>query len=193
MTACVYGLGHTLAMMTLKSKRARVVIKSLKFCVPVAMTLTLSTSTAAWANDAANVEKTNRQVITEAFERWTAGGTSFYQDVLSPDASWTIMGSGWAAQTYKGRDDLIVRAVKPISERLKAPIKPIVKNIWVEREAVIVLWKGATVACDGASYQNNYVWIFHMRNQKAFAVTAFLDLPAYYDTIARVKSEMCQH
>jgi len=127
MTVCVYGLSHRLAMMTLGSKRVTVVIRLLKFCVPVAMTLILSTSTATWANDAADVEKTNRQVITKAFERWAAGGTSFYQDVLSPDASWTIMGSEWAAQTYKGRDDLIARAVKPISERLKAPSKPIVK------------------------------------------------------------------
>lgn len=162
----------------------------IKLCIPVAMLLAVSAPTAVWANETAD-EQANREVVTAAFERWAAGGTGFYQDVLSPDASWTIMGSGWAARTYGNLDDLIAIAVKPVTERLKVPIKPTVSKIWAEDDAVIALWSGVGITCNETTYKNDYIWIFYMQNKKAVRATAFLDLSAYYELIRQVRPEQC--
>jgi len=165
----------------------------IKLCIPVAVLLAVLVPIAVWANQTAGDEQVNREVITAAFERWAAGGTGLYQDVLWPDASWTIMGSGWAARTYGSRDDLIVSAVRPVTERLKVPIKPTVTKIWTEENAVIVLWSGVGITCNDTTYKNDYVWIFYMQNKKAVRATAFLDLAAYYELIRQVRPEQCSH
>lgn len=128
----------------------------------------------------------NRQFIAQAFQQWAAGGTTFFQDVLSPDVVWTITGSGPAAGTYRSRDVFIAQAVAPFAARLSSPIRPVVKDIWAEGRDVVVHWDGSAVAADGADYRNSYVWIFRMSDQRATEVTAFLDLAPYDDVIRRI-------
>lgn len=44
----------------------------------------------ASATSRPDTEARNRQIVTEAFERWQAGGTGFFNEVLSADVVWTI-------------------------------------------------------------------------------------------------------
>lgn len=139
---------------------------------------------------AALTTESNRQVITEAFRRWAAGGRTFFQDVLAADVVWTIKGTSPAAGTYRGREDFIDRAVRPFTDRLASPVQPTVQGIWADADHVIVQWDGAGTAADGAPYRNSYVWIFRMVDQRAVEVVAFLDLVPYDDVIRRVPRPM---
>ncbi len=140
---------------------------------------------ATFAQDSAPAER-NRAFIEKAFERWAAGTGSFFQDVLAPDVTWTIKGSGPAAGTYHGREDFLERAVKPFAERLAAPIVPTVRDIWADGNDVVVHWDGVATAADGQPYGNSYVWILRMADQQAKEVIAFLDLAAYDEVLRRV-------
>ncbi|WP_371346019.1 nuclear transport factor 2 family protein [Ancylobacter sp. IITR112] len=131
-------------------------------------------------------EARNRQIVTEAFERWQAGGTTFFQDVLSPDVVWTIEGSGPSAGRYEGREALVERAVRPLVARLAGPIRPVEKTVWADGDHVIVRWEGVATARDGQPYVNRYAWILRMQDGRAVEVTAFLDLPAYDEVLRRV-------
>lgn len=131
-------------------------------------------------------EQRNRQAVTAAFDKWAAGGSGFFEEILAPDVVWTIPGSGTGAGTYRGRDDFIARAVAPFARRLSAPIKPSVRNIWADGDHVIIHWDGAGTARDGQPYRNSYAWIFRMKDGKAAEVTAFLDLAPYGDVLSRV-------
>lgn len=133
-----------------------------------------------------SAEPRNKELIRGAFARWAAGGTNFFDEVLHEDVLWTIEGSGPSAGLYRGRQDLLDRAVKPFGARLSQPIRPNVKRIWAEGEHVAVHWDGEGRARDGRPYSNSYVWIFRMRGEKADEVTAFLDLPAYDDVLRRI-------
>lgn len=135
------------------------------------------------ASDTAETQR-NRDTVTKAFAAWAAGGQTFFDDVLAPDVVWTIKGSGPSAGVYRGREQLIERAVKPLSERLKTPIRPTVRHLWAGGEHVVIQWDGEAVAKDGKPYRNSYVWILRMRGGQASEVTAFLDLAAY-DAIVR--------
>jgi uncharacterized protein len=131
----------------------------------------------------------NKQLIARAFERWAAGGTGFFEEVLAPDVVWTIEGSSPTAGVYRGRQDFMERAVKPFANRLAAPVRPSVKQLWAEGDHVIAHWAGAATARDGRPYRNSYVWIFRMRGGRAVEVTAFLDLAAYDDVMRRIPAK----
>lgn len=144
----------------------------------------LNTQTLAQADD--SVTESNRQIITEAFAKWSAGGSTFFDDVLAHNVIWTIKGSSPTAGTYDGRDQFVREAVKPFIERLSAPLRPSVNHIWADGNAVIVYWDGVATAIDGKPYSNSYVWIFTMKDGRASRVTAFLDLELYEDVIKRI-------
>ena len=144
----------------------------------------LPSETPAQTNEATT--ERNRQIITKAFEKWSAGGRTFFEDVLAPNVTWIIKGTSPAAGAYHGRQDFLVRAVKPFATRLAAPLHPTVRDIWAEGNDVVVHWDGAGTAADGKPYRNSYVWIFRMDDQRAVEVIAFLDLVPYDDVIRRM-------
>jgi uncharacterized protein len=128
----------------------------------------------------------NRQFIAQAFEQWSKGGRTFFQDVLTPDVVWTIKGTSPAAGTYRSRQDFLDGAVKPFADRMATAVRPSVRNLWAEGDHVIVYWDGDGTAADGEPYHNSYVWIFRMVNQRAVEVVAFLDLVPYDAVVTRV-------
>jgi len=142
----------------------------------------------AHAEDTTMAER-NRQFIAQAFARWAAGGSSFFDDVLAPDMVWTIKGTSPMAGRYEGRDAFLATAVAPFAARLSSPMRPTVKHIWAEDDHVVVQWDGAATAADGQPYRNSYVWIFRMEHLRAAEVTAFLDLVPYDDVIRRIPLE----
>lgn len=131
-------------------------------------------------------ESRNREIVASAFDRWAAGGTGFFQEMLSPDVVWTIAGSGPVAGTYRGREAFLARAAAPLARRLASPIKPVVRNIWADGDHVIVHWDGSATARDGEPYRNSYLWVFRMQGGKVAEATAFLDLAAYDAVIRRI-------
>lgn len=140
----------------------------------------------ASANSVTAVEARNKQHVTEAFDQWAAGSTTFFSDMLTPDVVWTIKGSGPSAGEYRGVDAFVEQAVRPFVSRLSSPVRPVRKQIWADGDHVIIQWDGVGTARDGQAYRNSYAWIFHMRDGKAFEATAYLDLVPYDDVLRRI-------
>jgi uncharacterized protein len=138
------------------------------------------------ASGQSSVEARNRETVSAAFDRWTAGSTSFFTDILAPEVVWTIEGSGSSAGVFRGRDEFIERAVQPFASRLKEGVKPVSKTIWADGDHVIINWEGGGQARDHASYANSYLWILRMKEGKAVEVKAFLDLVPYDDVLRRI-------
>ncbi|MFP1789448.1 nuclear transport factor 2 family protein [Lonsdalea quercina] len=143
-------------------------------------------SQSADAADITNAESRNRQIVTQAFERWASGETGFFDEILATDVVWTIKGSGPSAGTFRGRDVFLDRAVRPFASRLSTPVRPVQKQVWSDRDHVIVNWDGEGMARDGVPYSNSYAWILRMRDGNAVEVTAFLDLTPYDDVLRRI-------
>jgi uncharacterized protein len=132
------------------------------------------------------LEQCNKETVTAAFDRWAAGGSGFFDQILTPDVVWKIEGSAKSAGTYNGLKDFIERAVHPFATRLSEPVRPVAKQVWADGHHVIVHWQGEGRARDGVPYRNSYAWIFPMKDEKAAEVTAFLDLVPYEDVLRRV-------
>lgn len=143
-------------------------------------------SPSANASETKNVESHNKLIVTQAFDRWAAGGTGFFEEILATNVIWTIKGAGPSAGTFPGRDVFLDRAVRPFASRLSIPVRPVSKQVWADGDHVIVHWDGEGVARDGIPYRNSYAWILRMQSAKAVEVTAFLDLTPYDDVLRRV-------
>lgn len=155
------------------------------WCVCAALFTASSLTTAAPCGQPSAAE-TNKLIVTEAFDRWAAGGTSFFNDVLADDVVWRIKGSGPSAGEFRGRETFLAQAVRPFASRLSTFVRPTAVRIWADGDHVIAQWEGSGVARDGAGYSNSYVWIFRMQDGKAAEVTAYLDLSAYDDVLRRI-------
>ena len=149
-------------------------------------TLSNASASANEAHDAGSEAVRNKQIVAAAFDRWSAGGSSFFSETLAPDIVWTIEGSGPSAGTYRGMADFTARAITPFVSRLREPVRPVSTQIWADGDHVIIHWEGEAVARDGKPYQNRYAWIFRMAGGRAVEATAFLDLAPYDDVIRRI-------
>lgn len=130
------------------------------------------------------IEQRNKEIVQQYFDGWRDGTGSVF-DLLAPNATWTITGTGETAGTYSRRA-LLDQVVSPTSARLSTPIVPTVRGIWADGDMVIVLWDGEATARDGRPYQNTYTWYFRIQDGKAVEAIAFLDMQVFNDLWTRV-------
>lgn len=104
--------------------------------------------------------------------------------MLADDVWWTIAGSAPSAQTFNGRQAFLTGAFDPIAESFAGPIKPTIRELVADGNAVVVRWDGVAPMKDWQTYRNSYAWFFTMRDGKVFEATAFLDLPTYDAALA---------
>jgi ketosteroid isomerase-like protein len=126
------------------------------------------------AQASGDVAVRNAELVRQAFEDWKAGRGSVF-DLLSDDAEWTVAGNSPVSDVYRGRQDLVERAVKPIAAHLSTPITPRVRQIVAEGDTVAVFWDGRAKAKDGRRYENSYAWLFTMGEGRIVRATAYLD------------------
>ncbi|MDC7675536.1 nuclear transport factor 2 family protein [Asticcacaulis machinosus] len=128
------------------------------------------------------MEQRNEKVVRDAFETWATEGGNVFK-ILAPDVKWTIPGSGPVAGTYHGIDDFMARASVPLVQRLAGPLKPKVHHIWAVDDRVIIRFDGSAMTTSGATYTNQFVWIFKMDDGQVVEAEAFLDLIAYQTVV----------
>ena len=121
----------------------------------------------AHADSSATETQRNKEAVGKAFAAWAAGGQTFFDDMLAQDVVWTIKGSSPTAGVHRGKQDLIEKAVKPLSTRLQRQIRPTIRHLWADGDRVMIEWDGEAVAKDGKPYRNSYLWIFRMQDGRA--------------------------
>ena len=124
----------------------------------------------------------NKEIVRRAFETW-AGGTYIFDQILAPDVVWTIHGSGPVAGVYTSMDSFVEQATVPLVSRLATPLIPELHDLWAVDDSVIIRFDGSATTTSGAPYNNQFVWIFRMKDGLVTEAEAFLDLMAYYEVV----------
>lgn len=127
----------------------------------------------------------NRTLVEASFKAWSDGTGSPY-DLLADDATWTIVGRSAAARTYNSREAFIREVIRPFNARMKEPLKPTIRRIYTDGDAVIVFFDAQGVARDGIPYSNTYAWFLDMRAGKIVSASAFFDSIAFNEFWTRV-------
>lgn len=164
--------------MTFSSLIDRLANASRKLLIASAFVATMGPAHADAVARDAGIEAQNKTIVRQAFEKWRAGGNLF-AELLARDVIWTIHGSDPVAGTYRSVEDFVARASAPLINRLATPLVPEVHNIWADGDMVIVRFDGSATTNSGAPYNNQFVWIFRMKNGSVVEAEAFLDLTAY--------------
>ncbi|WP_149193127.1 nuclear transport factor 2 family protein [Luteimonas suaedae] len=150
-------------------KPASLVLAVVLFLVPLAAA---AGATHRSAEEAANLARVER-----AFADWSSGRGSIFV-LLSPDATWTILGPTPSAGTYD-RPTLQRDVLVPFNARLASPLVPVVRRLYADADTVVVLFEASATLRDGGHYENSYAWFLRLRDGLVVEVTAVLDLHAY--------------
>ena len=132
-------------------------------------------------------EKSNVQIVEEALAASTNDFRKFGDAIFTNDVAWTITGYGLVARTFHGIKDLVDNAEQALFDRWEGTAAVETCGVWADGDRVFVHIKSSAKAIDGLPYANEYLYILTMRNSKAVAGIAWLDLHSYYDIINRVK------
>src|SRR5262249_16729591 len=93
----------------------------------------------AMAQSNTEIEARNKSLVQAAFDAWKAGtGNPFA--LLADDASWTIVGNSDAANTYPSREAFLEQVIRPFNARMKEGIKPTVRGLFADGDAVIIFF-----------------------------------------------------
>jgi len=158
-----------------------------KLIVAVALaTLFSSTGGIMSAQSTASTTAARNKVIVEAGLKAWADGTGSPYDLLTDDATWTIVGRSTASKTYKGRETFMREVIRPFNARMSVPLKPEVRRIYTDGDMVIAFFDAKGTARDGKPYSNTYAWFLEMRDGRIIAAHAFFDSLEFNELWARV-------
>jgi len=135
--------------------------------------------------DTAALEARNKALVRASFDAWIQGTGSPF-DLLADDASWTIHGRSAASRTYPSRDAFMREVIKPFNARMQVGLKPTIRNIYADGDAVVILFDAKATARDGRPYTNTYSWFFDMRDGKVVKASAMFDSIAFNDLWSRI-------
>ncbi|MGR9168569.1 nuclear transport factor 2 family protein [Rhizobium sp. KDH_Rht_773_N] len=141
--------------------------------------------TRAAAQALTETERRNKAAVEAGFEAW-ANGTGSPYDLLADDARWTIEGYSLASKTYPSREAFLREVIRPFNARMKAPLKPAIRNVYADGDTVIVFFDARGIARDGKPYVNTYAWFLDMRDDRIVRASAFFDSVAFNDFWTRV-------
>jgi ketosteroid isomerase-like protein len=128
----------------------------------------------------------NKAIVQTSFDAWRAGqGGPF--DLLTEDATWTIVGKSDASKTYPSRAAFLSEVIGPFNARMSVGIKPTIREIHADGDAVVIFFDAAGTARDGKPYANTYAWFFHMSGGKVVKASAFFDSVIFNDLWRRVR------
>jgi uncharacterized protein (TIGR02246 family) len=117
----------------------------------------------------------NKKLIQDAFTAWANGDGMAFFNLLTDNATWTVMGSCPISGTYVGRQRLVEDALTPQREKLAGPPTPTVINIIAEGDTIVIQWTGKGTTKTGQPYNNSYCYVVQMENRKITRGTAYLD------------------
>lgn len=132
-----------------------------------------------------SAEARNRALVEASFAAWRDGTGSPY-DLLAEDVHWTIVGRSDASRSYPSREAFMSGVIRPFNARMREGLRPTIRNLYVDGDAVIIFFDASGVARNGETYSNTYAWFWEMRDGRVVRAHAFFDSIAFNELWQRV-------
>ncbi|WP_082703171.1 nuclear transport factor 2 family protein [Mycobacterium sp. IS-1496] len=132
-----------------------------------------------------DVTSGNIATVQAGFNAWRAGTGSPF-DSLAEHATWEIVGNSVASRVYTSREDFLTHVIRPFNARMSRPLVPTIRDMFADRDTVIVFFDAEGVARDGVPYRNTYAWFLTLDHGKIVRAAAFFDSLAFDDLWRRV-------
>jgi len=133
--------------------------------------------------------KNSITIVAKQFEMWKNGTANFF-DLLADDATWVVSGKSPVSGSYIGKKDFMERAVKPIVDKLKEPLKPELISLTADGKFIWLHFKAKAITKTNEIYENTYIWKLQLNGDKISSGIAFLDTYELVQLVEKNKTTM---
>ena len=117
----------------------------------------------------------NKKLVQDMFSDLSGGNAQAFLDRLADDVRFTIIGTTRFSGTFKGKQELIAKVLRPLTAELAAGLQMAVDNIIAEGDWVVMQGRGKATAKNGKAYNNTYAQVIRVAGGKVTEVTEYLD------------------
>jgi uncharacterized protein len=115
----------------------------------------------------------NKRIVTEFLRALGKGDSAGVKAVLSDDAVAICTGTCLLSGSRNTAE--VLTAVGMLSQGTKNGIEVKILNLTAEDERVSAEWEGRAVLADGRAYNNQYHFLFSLRNGKIYQLKEYMD------------------
>jgi uncharacterized protein len=119
----------------------------------------------------------SRAVVLDYVSALNRGDPQELRAMFTPDATWWLSGDLPVSGTWTGPKEIIDDFLAAMMGRLDAsrPVSREVKRVIADADAVAVEWTTRATARDGSAYENDYAFVFEVRDGRICAVREYVD------------------
>ncbi|MDG5746703.1 nuclear transport factor 2 family protein [Qipengyuania sp. XHP0207] len=122
-----------------------------------------------------NETETNRALIAKAYDGLAKGDPTHFTALFAEDIEWRVMGSSAWSKHLKGLEAVNRDLVGPLFARIDGPYLTTAELILADGDRVAVIAKGDAATVDGGRYDNDYCFVFRMKDGKIVEVREYMD------------------
>lgn len=113
----------------------------------------------------------DKAVVIKFIQAMGASDPKAAAECLNKDAFTVSKGFG----KFAGRRpyETMVGTIDAFNQLLPTGLRPIIHNVWAADDRVIVEWEGNALTSEGKAYNNQYCFIFRMREGRISEVTEY--------------------
>jgi ketosteroid isomerase-like protein len=120
------------------------------------------------------MSKTGRAIVEEYWKKLGSGDMQGSMAMLSPDVTYVMTGKTPISGTFRGMAEAVEKLMKPVFSKIQ-DLKLVPDEFIGEGDRVAVLAHGHARTSDGGTYENQYVFVYGVRDGKIVAVAEYLD------------------
>jgi ketosteroid isomerase-like protein len=117
----------------------------------------------------------NKACVQEWFDRIARGDAEGAFSLFSDDILYRLQGTTPVSGSYRGREQLVNDFFVPWRKQIDGEIVLAVDELIGEGDRVVALARGRAKTIHGSDYNNDYVFVFGLRDGKICEVIEYLD------------------
>ena len=117
----------------------------------------------------------NRKLIEDAFNGWTRGDRTAFNDLLADNLRWTVIGNSPVSGSYNSKREFLEGAGARMAEKLATPIQPTLRHVIADNNMVALVFDGRAAGKNGTDYRQTYCWVLRLEDGRIREGTAYLD------------------
>jgi ketosteroid isomerase-like protein len=117
----------------------------------------------------------NKRIISEAFDGLARADPTAFLAAMADDVTWTIMGQSRVSGRYEGKAALQNDLVPKLFANFATDYRNYAEEIVADGDRVVVLARGEVKTVRGEDYNNDYCFVFGMRDGQIVEVREYCD------------------
>jgi ketosteroid isomerase-like protein len=117
----------------------------------------------------------NKRLLEGIYTEISKGNLAPLVESLADDVVWTIIGTTPLSGTFRGKEDVIERMVRPLGEALDGHVDFTFERFIAEGEFVVMEARGEGSAKTGRPYNNTYCIVARIVDGRILEMTDYVD------------------